>query len=100
MIVILAIELAIKNFNESDNIILNIGRGKQRKVKDLIKIIEKKLDKSALIKSLPKNIQDVSATSSDNSRANELFGYDPKFDLEEGMENFIDWHDRLDIKFP
>mgnify|MGYP001172316811 CR=1 FL=1 len=98
--VILAIELAIKNFNESDNIILNIGRGKQRKVKDLIKIIEKKLDKSALIKSLPKNIQDVSATSSDNSRANELFGYDPKFDLEEGMENFIDWHDHLDIKFP
>ena len=45
--VILAIELAIKNFNESDNIILNIGRGKQRKVKYFFKIIEKKLGKIA-----------------------------------------------------
>ena len=90
--VISAIELAIKNYNQTDNMVLNIGRGEQRKVKDLIEIIENRLNTKAIIKSVPKDAQDVSSTSSNNLKASELLGYKPKFSLERGMENFIDWY--------
>ena len=82
--------IQLKNFNKHE--ILNLGNGKPRKTIELVRIIETKLNKKAIIISKPKLPTDVSLTASSNLRASQLLNFNPKISLETGIENFIDWY--------
>ena len=71
--------------------IINLGSGNVVKLNYLIKLLCDKMNKTAQIKynSLPKT--DVLYTASDISKARKLLGYNPKIQIEEGIEKFVNW---------
>ncbi len=72
--------------------ILNIGNSNPIKLLNIVKIIEKILNKKANIVFEPKNNLDVLKTHSDNSRAIKLLNWEPKYNVEEGILNTINWY--------
>jgi UDP-glucuronate 4-epimerase len=70
----------------------NIGNGNSRKLKDYLKVIEKKLNKKAKINNLPLQLGDIKKTHSDISLLNNYSNYLPTTDIEEGIDKFIDWY--------
>ena len=72
--------------------LLNIGNGKPVKLKKFIQIIEKKLNKRALISNLPMQPGDVEYTRADTSELFDLINHQPKIEIEEGVSKFVDWY--------
>ena len=81
--------LAIKN---SGFHILNLGNDKPIKITELIRIIEKNLKKEARIKQRDSHITDVPATWADISKAREIMDWEPKIDIEKGLELTVAWY--------
>ena len=71
--------------------VFNIGNGKSRKLKDYLKLIEKKLNKKAKIKNVNLQKGDIFKTHSDIQSINRYSNYKPKVNIEEGVGHFIDW---------
>ncbi len=71
--------------------IINLGESRVVEVNYLISLIEKKLGKKAKIKYLPPAPGDVPITYADISRAKKLLGYEPKVQIEEGIERYVRW---------
>lgn len=69
----------------------NIGNSIQIPLIDYINILEKKLEKKAIMNMLPIQPGDVENTSSDISKIQSI-GYQPKVFVEEGISNFVDWY--------
>ena len=78
--------------NNYDNEIFNLGNNKSESLTDLVEIIEKKLDKKAIIEFEPMQLGDVKNTFADIEKAKKKLGYAPKFNMKKGVENFIDWY--------
>ncbi len=71
--------------------IYNMGRGNPENLMDLIRLIEKGLEKKASLKMMPLQKGDVLETFADISALKRDFGYKPSVDLEEGMARFLAW---------
>jgi UDP-glucuronate 4-epimerase len=71
--------------------IFNLGDSKTVELQYLVSLIEKNLDKKAIIKRLPDQPGDVPITYADISKASDLLGYQPKVSIEEGIEKFVSW---------
>ena len=78
-----------KNFK---NEIFNLGNNKKEKVISLIKIIEKRIGKKAQIKLKSLRAGDVVSTNADISKSNKLLGFDPKTNIDKGINSFINWY--------
>ncbi len=78
--------------NKIPHNIYNIGNGNPRKLKDYLKLIEKKLNRKAKITKLPLQIGDVIKTHADINFLNKKTRYKPKISLEIGIEKFVDWY--------
>lgn len=87
--IIQGILLAIDNLTGFE--IINLGESRTIKLIDLIKIIESEIGKEAIIDYLPPQPGDVEQTYADISKAKELLGYNPTFEIEEGIKNFVKW---------
>jgi len=72
--------------------IFNIGGGNDIYLKNLVKLIEKNLNKKAKIKNLPLQLGDIKKTHSDITKLNSYSGYNPKISIEVGIKKFIDWY--------
>lgn len=72
--------------------IVNIGNSKQVYLIDFIKLIEKRLDKKAIINSMPMQQGDVPATWADTRLLESLTGFTPSMSIEDGVNKFIDWY--------
>ena len=72
--------------------IYNIGAGNPVKLTDFIKIIEDCLKIKAEINYKPMQLGDVESTHADVSELFEAVGYQPKFSVEQGIENFVTWY--------
>tara|TARA_B100002052_G_scaffold165878_1_gene151079 strand:- start:756 stop:1781 length:1026 start_codon:yes stop_codon:yes gene_type:complete len=72
--------------------ILNLGNGRRIKLMKYIKLIEKNLNKKAII--IYKNIQkgDIKDTLSDLKDTKKYISYKPKIKVEEGIRRFIEWY--------
>jgi UDP-glucuronate 4-epimerase len=81
-----ALEYDASNFE-----IFNIGSGRGVKLYDLIKLLEKVLNRKAVIERVPLMKENVKNNYSDIGKARKLFGYDSKITLEWGVENFVRW---------
>ncbi|MDH4210743.1 MAG: NAD-dependent epimerase/dehydratase family protein [candidate division WOR-3 bacterium] len=71
--------------------VFNIGGGSRITVNDTIRILEKVTGKKAKIKYIEKQKGDVRHTGADISKAAELLGYKPAYDLEKGIANEVNW---------
>jgi UDP-glucuronate 4-epimerase len=72
--------------------IINLGNSKTIELKRLISLIETALGKKARVRNMPLQPGDVPITYADVATAQSLLGYDPKVDIEEGIENFVQWY--------
>ncbi len=86
--------------NNSNHLILNIGKGKPDKLMDMINNIQKNYEKKFKI-NFTKNIPqgDIKKTFSNTGKAKKLINWKPKTNLEEGLKKFVSWYkDEYGIK--
>ena len=91
--VILGIIKVLKTKFKKNHEILNIGKGKPDKLMDLIKYLEKFYKKKFKIK-FTKNIPngDIKKTFSNTNKAKKIINWNPKINLENGIEKFVKWY--------
>jgi UDP-glucuronate 4-epimerase len=71
--------------------IFNLGESQTVKLQDLITLLEKALGKKAIIERQPLQPGDVPITFADISKARARLGYQPRVNIEQGIEKFVDW---------
>ncbi|MFQ5628053.1 MAG: GDP-mannose 4,6-dehydratase [bacterium] len=71
--------------------IYNLGESKTISLKELIALIEKNLDKKAVIHQMPIQPGDVKITYADIQKAKEELDYNPQIEVERGIESFVGW---------
>jgi len=71
--------------------IINLGESRTVTLLELIRLIEKNLNRKAIIQWLPEQPGDVPVTYADINKAKRLLGYNPSVSIEEGIERFVDW---------
>lgn len=79
------------NYNENSYEIFNLGSSNTVELRYLINLLEKKLNKKAIIEQCPANKCDVAITYADISKAKKLLSYNPQISIEEGIEKFVEW---------
>lgn len=75
--------------------IYNLGESKVVTLQQLVGIIEQTLGKKAVLNHLPMQQGDVNRTNADISKAKEEIGYAPKYDIETGIKNFVEWYNEF-----
>ena len=72
--------------------IFNIGNSEEYTTKEGIEIIEKLTQKKIKIKTFPKRAGDQLRTKAIIEKAQNVLGYSPKINLEEGLSLYIKWY--------
>jgi UDP-glucuronate 4-epimerase len=72
--------------------VYNLGESRVILLKDLIKVIENRVGKKAILDLKPKQPGDVEITYADIEKAKREIGYNPQFDLKTGIDNFVSWY--------
>ena len=72
--------------------IFNIGESRTTELRKLIELIEKSLGKKANIEQLPDQPGDVQITYADITKSKKILGYDPRTQVEEGVQKFVEWY--------
>jgi len=72
--------------------VINLGADRPVEVREVIGILERLLEKPAIIQHQPTNRVDVSTTWADIAKAKKLLGWEPKVDLDEGLRRSVDWY--------
>ena len=72
--------------------IFNLGSSKNEELMDLIKTIEYKLAKKAIIKYLPIQPGDAIETYANIDKSIEKLNYNPKISINNGIPKFINWY--------
>jgi len=71
--------------------IFNLGNNKAVELNSFIKIIEKELNKKAIINYLPMQPGDVKETYANIDKSFKMLNYKPKTNIKDGIKNFISW---------
>lgn len=72
--------------------LFNLGESNVITLSQLVKTIENSLSKKAILNRLPMQPGDVVKTYADISKAKSEIGYNPKFDFETGIIEFVNWY--------
>jgi len=72
--------------------IYNLGESKTTRLIHLIEMIQRSLGKKAVIQELPDQPGDVPVTCANINKAREKLGYNPRFDIEDGIRRFVRWY--------
>ncbi len=72
--------------------IINLGRGKSESIERLIEILEDSLGKRAKKKLMPMQPGDVRKSYADIRAARKLLNWQPRVNLEQGVNKFLDWY--------
>ena len=79
------------DYDESDYEVFNLGESQTVELNQLIELLEKNLDRHAIIDRQPTQPGDVPQTFADVSKACRLLGYNPQTRIEEGIRRFVEW---------
>ncbi|HJQ68768.1 MAG TPA: SDR family NAD(P)-dependent oxidoreductase [Blastocatellia bacterium] len=79
------------NYDQSLFEIINLGESETVELNRLIELLERALDRRAVIDRKPMQPGDVPVTYADITKARRLLGYDPKTKIEAGIEEFARW---------
>jgi UDP-glucuronate 4-epimerase len=71
--------------------VFNLGESQTVELNELIALLEKELDRHALIDRQPMQPGDVPQTFADITKARRLLGYDPQTKIEDGIKRFVEW---------
>lgn len=71
---------------------VNLGNNQPVSLKDLVNALALATNMKPAINRLPMQPGDVNITFADIGKAKQLFGYQPKTTLKEGLERFIEWY--------
>jgi UDP-glucuronate 4-epimerase len=71
--------------------IFNLGESQTVTLKYLIELLEKSLQKTAIIQRLPAQAGDVPLTYADITKSRQKLGYAPKVKIEAGIPLFVEW---------
>jgi UDP-glucuronate 4-epimerase len=72
--------------------IFNIGNNEPVELTKLIRVMEEKIGKKAIVKWLPMQPGDVPATHADIDELSHAVGYRPHTPIEDGISRFVDWY--------
>ena len=72
--------------------VFNLGKGKTDDLTTLISLIEKRLEKKAIIDYQPRPFVDMPLNIADIEKSSQKLNFTPSTPLEEGLNNFIDWY--------
>jgi nucleoside-diphosphate-sugar epimerase len=82
----------IKSMELTGYNLINLGNNKPSQLNRLIKLIENKVNKNAIIKYEPFHKADMLKTWANIDKAKELINWRPKIELEDGIDKTIRWH--------
>ncbi|HEX8096536.1 MAG TPA: GDP-mannose 4,6-dehydratase [Pyrinomonadaceae bacterium] len=82
------------DYNASDYEIINLGESRTVELRELIQLLEKALGREAVIDRRPTQPGDVPQTYADITKARRLLSYDPRTDIEQGIQHFVEWMKR------
>ena len=88
---------AALDYSSSQYEIINLGSNKPIKLIKLIFLLEKVFKKKARIKKMPNQPGDLPITFADIEKAEKLLGYQPKTDIQNGLQKFSDWFRKYNI---
>ena len=83
--------IAATNYTATNYDIFNLGESRTVELNELISLLEKELDMSAIIDRQPSQPGDVPQTFADISKARATLHYDPKTQIEQGLRRFVEW---------
>jgi UDP-glucuronate 4-epimerase len=72
--------------------IINLGRGNNVTVNEMIAAMELWTGKKAIINMLPKNQGEADNTLADITKAQALLGFNPSISINEGVKLFVEWY--------
>jgi len=72
--------------------VINIGGHEVITINDLIKIMEEVIGKKAIVEYGPPNPADMLTNHADVTRAGELLGWEPQFNMRAGVEKLVEWY--------
>jgi len=72
--------------------IINLGGHETISINRLVEKFENIIGKSAKKKYYPAHPADMSASWADTSKAKEMLGWSPKFNLDQGMQRVVEWY--------
>jgi len=72
--------------------VFNLGKGDGTSLSEFIQLVQKYVEKKALIKVMPDQPGDVPYTCADVTKARELLGYKSKVSFEEGIKRTAQWY--------
>jgi UDP-glucuronate 4-epimerase len=78
--------------------VFNFGNSDAVKLSYLIELLEKAVEKKAIIDRQPTQPGDVPFTCADISKAQRKLGYNPKVKIEEGIPRFVEWFTKHELK--
>lgn len=81
--------------NRGDGYILNIGTGTQVSINSLFQIIKKISNTRVNVEYAPERPGDIRHSYFDNNRSKEILKWEPKYSLEEGLKETIEYYSSL-----
>jgi len=71
---------------------INLANSRTVALTELISTIEEKTGKKMNLEHIPDQLGDMEITSADISKARELLGYEPKTNIEMGIQKVVEWY--------
>lgn len=72
--------------------VINLGGHETITINDLIKLIEDIVGKKAVVQYGPPDLADMRSNWADVTKAGELLGWEPQFDLRAGIGKLVEWY--------
>lgn len=72
--------------------IINLGGHEVIKINDLIHMLEKRLNKKAMVEYQPLHPADALANWANVEKAKDLLGWEPKVSIDEGIDHLVEWY--------
>ena len=82
---------AIKSSKIDENLFLNIGTGVETSVNELVSTLKNTIGYEGKVLYYPKRDGELLRSVLDNSKAKKVLGWDPKFSLNDGIIELIQW---------
>jgi UDP-glucuronate 4-epimerase len=79
------------DYDKSIYEVINLGESQTVELRQLIALLEKELDREAIIDRQPMQPGDVPQTFAEIEKARRLLGYDPQTKIEDGIKRFVQW---------
>jgi UDP-glucuronate 4-epimerase len=72
--------------------VINLGGHEVITINNLIKLIEDVIGKKAIVQNDPPNLADMRSNWADVSKAGQLLGWEPQYDMRAGVEKLVEWY--------